>query len=245
MNPCITNDTPLVPGARRAPVGISNGVIGRGVHREVRDESSRELVGGNDRVRAGDEVAERDQFARRVEPGLEVVEAARPILVVGHVVFSRPEQLHGHARQPGLRPLLGDDSRDLADLDVVVAVQTTAESAARPHQVHRDLVGLDAGAERRILEARNLAARPDFQLAVGGVVRRRILRLERRVGEERKHVLRLDDLGRALERRFGVADRRRCRGRRGPAAETPAPTAAWPAPRSRRCFASPPALRPR
>ncbi len=113
----------------------------RGVRREVRDEASRELVGGNDRGRAGDEVAERDQLARRVEPGLEVVEAARPILVVGHVVFSRPEQLHGHARQPGLRPLLGHDSRDLPDLDVVVAVQTTAESAARPHQVHRHLVG--------------------------------------------------------------------------------------------------------
>ena len=28
MNPCITNDTPLVPGARNAPVGISNGVTG-------------------------------------------------------------------------------------------------------------------------------------------------------------------------------------------------------------------------
>ena len=28
MNPCMTNDTPFVPGARSAPVGISNGVIG-------------------------------------------------------------------------------------------------------------------------------------------------------------------------------------------------------------------------
>ena len=144
MNPCITNDTPLVPGARSAPVGMSNGVTGRRVHREVRDESARELVGGNHRRRAGDEIAERDQLARRVEPGLEVVVAARPVLVVGHVVFARPQQLHRHARQPGLRPLLGDDARDLADLDVVVAVQTAAESAARPHQVQRDLVRRDA-----------------------------------------------------------------------------------------------------
>ena len=28
MNPCITNDTPLVPGARKAPVGMLNGVTG-------------------------------------------------------------------------------------------------------------------------------------------------------------------------------------------------------------------------
>ena len=31
--------------------------------------------------------------------------------------------------------------------------------------------------------------------------------------QERKYVLRLDDLGRALERRFGVADHSACRGR--------------------------------
>ena len=28
MNDCITNETPLVPGARSAPVGMLNGVIG-------------------------------------------------------------------------------------------------------------------------------------------------------------------------------------------------------------------------
>jgi len=28
MNDCMTNDTPFVPGARSAPVGTSNGVIG-------------------------------------------------------------------------------------------------------------------------------------------------------------------------------------------------------------------------
>src|SRR4029077_21118867 len=52
--------------------------VRRGVHREVRDEAPRELTGRNDGRGAGHEVAERDEFARGVEPGLEIVETAGP-----------------------------------------------------------------------------------------------------------------------------------------------------------------------
>ena len=106
MNPCITNDTPFVPGARSAPVGMSNGVTGAEFDRKFATKPRGNSLAGMTELRAGDEIAERDQLARRVEAGLEVVEAARPVLVVGHVVFTRPQQLHRHARQPGLRALL-------------------------------------------------------------------------------------------------------------------------------------------
>ena len=76
----------------------------RRVEREVRHEGGRELVGRSCACRrerlspfaVGHEViAPRDQLARCVDAGLQVVEAARPVEVVRHVVFARPQQLHG------------------------------------------------------------------------------------------------------------------------------------------------------
>ena len=65
-------------------------------------------------------VAPRDELAARVDAALEVVEARRTIEVVLHVVFARPQQLHGNAG------LLRDPRR----LDHVVVVQPPAEAAA-------------------------------------------------------------------------------------------------------------------
>ena len=113
--------------------------------------------------------------------------------------------LTGDARQPRRRPLLGDGPRDPRHLDVVLAHEPPAESAAGPHEVERDVLGRDAGAERRMLLGRNLARRPDLELPVvevGG----RVLRLERRVRQQREEVLGFDGLRRGAERRVDVAD---------------------------------------
>src|ERR1019366_3845076 len=47
----------------------------------------------------------RHHFPRCVQPGLQILEPARTVVVVCHVVFARPQQLH---RNPGL---LGDEGR--------------------------------------------------------------------------------------------------------------------------------------
>ena len=178
-------------------------VLGRDQH--VLDEAARELVGGNDGVRAGDEIAIRDQLAARVQAGLEEMEAGRAVLVVRHVVFARPQQLDRHARQPRGRPLLGDDPGDPRHLDVVVAHEPPAESAAGAHEMERHVLGRNAGAERRMLLGRNLARRPDLQLPIVEV-RRGVLRFERRMRQQREEVLGLDDLRRGPECRLDVAD---------------------------------------
>ena len=154
MKPWMTNDTPFVGGARSAPVGTLNGFTCSAVTEHVVDEASRELVGRHHGVRAADEVAIGDELAVRVESGLEVVRARRPVLVVRHVVFARPQQLDRHARQSRRGPLVGDELGDAGDLDVVLAHQPASESAAGPHQVHRDVLRRNARTERRMLQAR-------------------------------------------------------------------------------------------
>ena len=46
---------------------------------------------------ADEVIVPRDELAGSVEAGLQVMEPAGPVEVVGHVVFARPEQLDGHA----------------------------------------------------------------------------------------------------------------------------------------------------
>ena len=116
---------------------------------------------------------------------------------MAHVVFTGPQQLHRRA------DLLGDPRR----LDHVVVGQPAAEPAAGLHQVHRDVGLLDAERLRADAETgcRRLARRPQLQLAVLPV-RHAVLRLERRVRDERIHVGAFDDLrARSRERLLDVA----------------------------------------
>ena len=149
-------------------------------------------------------------------------------MVVAHVVFARPQHLHRHA------DLLGDRRR----LAHVVVGQPPAEAAARALDVNGDVLRRDVERGRHELAPvlRRLRRRPDLHLAVA-VVRRAVLRLERRVRDERIRVRGLDDLRRALR-----APDRRCRRR---AAGTPASawTAPAPAAQSLRCSAARSALR--
>ena len=238
MKPCITNDTPLVGGARSAPVGTLNGVTCSAVTSKLSTNPRGNSLAGTTEFVLADEVAIRDELAGRVEPGLEVVVGRRPVLVVGHVVFARPQQLDRNARQPRRGPLVGDDLGDAGDLDVVVAHQPASESAAGPDQMHRDVLRRNAGAQRRMLQAGDLARRPDLEAAVV-VVRRRVLRLERRVRQEREVVLGLDDLGRGLERGLDVADAAPppCGGGRRRRAADASPPCPCTARCSRRCSA--------
>src|SRR3954468_24619284 len=100
------------------------------MQRIVRDEALRELGGAHGARRdealavaiADEVVLPRDQLARGVEAGLEVLPAAGAIVVVLHVVLAGPEQLHGDSG------LLGE----VRGFDDVVVIETTAETAAAP-----------------------------------------------------------------------------------------------------------------
>src|SRR5688572_23864211 len=139
------------------PDGDAEGrdVLGRDQH--VLDEASRELVRGHDGVRAGDEIAIRDELATRIQARLEEMVSRRAVLVVRHVVFARPQQLDRDARQARDRPLLGDEPGDPRYFDVVLAYEPPAESAAGTHEMERHVLGRNARAERRMLLGRNLA----------------------------------------------------------------------------------------
>ena len=79
-------------------------------------------------------IAPRDELARRVDAALEEMEAGGAVVVVRHVVFARPLQVHRHAGR----------LRDLRGLGDEVVVETTAEAAAHAHHVHGDVGGLEA-----------------------------------------------------------------------------------------------------
>src|SRR3954468_4154414 len=64
-----------------------------------------------------------------VNPTLQEVEAARAVVVVSHVVLTRPDQLHRCA----------DGLRDVAGLKHEIAVETATKGAASPTQVDGDI----------------------------------------------------------------------------------------------------------
>jgi hypothetical protein len=100
MKPCMTNETPLVGGARSAPVGTSNGVTAEEMTQTFSQKPRGNSLAGTTDCVLGTIVAEGDQLAGAVEPRLEKVVPLRPVLVVAHVIFARPQQLDRDARQP-------------------------------------------------------------------------------------------------------------------------------------------------
>ena len=70
MNDCMTNETPLVLGARMASVGMLKGVILPAVTEKFETQAARKLIRRNHRTGAGNEVAERNQLARGIESQL-------------------------------------------------------------------------------------------------------------------------------------------------------------------------------
>src|SRR5690349_14258581 len=104
------------------------------------------------------------------------MESARAVVVVMHVVFTRPQHLDRNTN------LLGNRAR----LTHVVVGETTAETAADALQVDRDAGRGDAKRRRNQLAPllRRLTRRPHFHLAVAEVCGA-VLWLERRVREER------------------------------------------------------------
>ncbi len=125
------------------------------------------------------------------------MEAGRTEHVVAHVVFASPQQLHRRV------DLLGDPRR----FHHVVVGEPASEASAGLHQVHRDVGLLDAERLRADRETcrRRLTRCPQFELAVLPG-RDAVLRLERRVRNERVHVGAFDDLrARRRERLLDVA----------------------------------------
>src|SRR3970282_2154469 len=145
---------------------------------------------------ADEVIPPRHETPGRVHAGLEEVEPSWPIVVVAHVVFARPQHLHGHAN------LL----RDGSGLAHVVVGQTAAESATGALDVDRDV---RFGNTKRARHERapvgwRLRRRPDLHLAVAPV-RRAVLRLERCGRDKEIVVRRLDNLGRTLQGLISIA----------------------------------------
>ena len=135
MNDWNTNENALLRGARSAPVGTPSGIsvawkskFGHEPRRELDAVDVRRVREALDAAlvvaEADEVVAPGDQLAGRVDAGLQEVEAAGTVVVVPHVVFTRPQQLHRHA----------DLLRDRRRLDHVVVGEPAAEAAARAHE---------------------------------------------------------------------------------------------------------------
>src|SRR6266496_4381297 len=115
-------------------------------------------------------IAPRNELARRIDTASEVVETGRPIEVVLHVVFTRPQELDRHAR------LFGDRRR----LHHVVVAQATTKPATTARDVDRDvrLGNIQSAGDESATALRLLRRRPDFEFSILEA-RRSILRLER------------------------------------------------------------------
>jgi hypothetical protein len=125
-------------------------------------------------------VAPGDEPSGRVDATFEPVVAGRPVEALRHVVLARPLHLDRHP------DLTGDPGR----LDQIVVVQPTAEATAHPQEVQGDVFLGDAQQLRghRPATLGRLGRRPQLQLSVLEVGRA-VLGLERRVREERVHVV--------------------------------------------------------
>ena len=141
-------------------------------------------------------VAPRHEVPGVVETTFQEVVAAGAEEVVARVVFARPQQLDRDSR------LL----RDERGLKHVVEVQAPAEAPTHAGQVDRDLVLGNAHglAEVAARELGRLGRRPHLELAIAEVGRR-VLRLERRVGEEGILVGGLERLRRRTQRAGRIA----------------------------------------
>src|SRR5690348_7666973 len=104
------------------------------------------------------------------------MESARPVEIVGHVVFTRPQQLYRHA------DLFGDPR----GFGHVVVGEAASESTAAAHLVDRYVASLQSESLRDHLQSRGrgLAGRPDLELPILEM-RDAVLRLERSVRKER------------------------------------------------------------
>src|SRR5690242_15838869 len=89
-------------------------------------------------------IAPGNQFAGRIETGLQEVEPRGTIEVMMHVVFARPQQFHGRAVY-----LFGD----VRGFDDVVIGKAPAEASADTRQVHGEIAFGNAGRFSRLFQA--------------------------------------------------------------------------------------------
>ena len=120
------------------PTGVEHRLVGL----VVGDPTAWKLVGAERTTAAGtaalaegeEVVLPRDHFALGIDAALQEVQAAGTILVVFHVIFARPRELHGRVH------LLGDRS----GLDEVVGADAAAETPAGAVEMQNDFLGRDA-----------------------------------------------------------------------------------------------------
>ena len=189
-------DADLVPQVLDRHVGHIVRVVGRRLDGEGVDA----LCHHRGKQARGDRGAHQaqlpgDQLAALVEGADRGVEGRRPVNVVGRVVFPRPQELHGLADRLGGFDRGGDE----------VDIQAAAEAAAEERGVHAHLLGLEPGGARGGLLRHLLDLRRHVDVAaLGAHVGGAVLRLERRVRQERQLVLGLDHPRCGLDGGVGV-----------------------------------------
>ena len=212
----MTNALKLCDGARSAPVGTgvrasvySSRQLGISVGwKSLSNCCFGSAKGGRDETvdlgRLGRRVAEAIAVARHVdqmvmpdaqppvgaEAGAHVMETGRPIVVVPHVVFARPDHLHGRT----------DRLRQVRGLGGVVRRQPPSEAAADARHLDRHRLARDAeDPGNHLRSGRRHLQRPEDLAAAVVHVRDAVLRLERRVRQKRRLVDHVD-LGARRER---------------------------------------------
>ena len=122
---------------------------------------------------------QRDQAPARVQRPRQPLGGARLEVAVAHVVFARPDHLHGPA----------DRLRDLGRLGEIVGEQAPAKAPAHQDRVNADAVFWEPGDLHRLFHAAVLGlGRCPELCAVGAHIGGAVHRLERRVCLKRKRV---------------------------------------------------------
>ena len=149
------------------------------------------------RDRGADAVkAPRDEFLAGIETGVESDRCRRSVVVVRHVVFTRPNQLDGGT--DGFRR--GDRRGYEIDLEAA------AETATEQRRVHAHALRRQSGGLRRRRLGHLLHLGSDIKIAaLGGHVGRAVHRFHRRVGEQRQFIGGRVQRGRGMQGRGNVA----------------------------------------
>src|SRR5262249_54093797 len=130
-----------------------NAEWGDGIARnaEVWNESSGELISWNNAAtRSRYVIPEGDQFPARIQSCFEMVITGRTVIVMGHVILARPQQLHCDAGLTGFGAFISNQAGDLRNFNVIFVIKPSAETTTGADQMERDIVVFDTSRNRGV-----------------------------------------------------------------------------------------------
>ncbi len=158
----VNDERDRVTARRSQRTGPQSQWLRRSEQLVVRNKPLRKFGGAHRRrlrLRIGHQVIPpRYNLAGSVQPRLQILESAGPIVIMLHVVFARPQQLHGNA---GFLRYVGGFRH-------VVVGQTAPKAAAAANHMQRDVIRLhfEKAGYPAPAGAGLLAVGPDLKLAV-------------------------------------------------------------------------------